>query len=192
MSANHQHELQLLDVQPLTKEAFAPFGDVVELDGAHNFPINGGSCIRYHDLAQVQLGGETPRALVSLARAQPRELPIRIEMLERHPLGSQAFIPLPGAKAQGFDGAHVEYLIVVAPAGDLDPTAVRAFLSNGWQGVNYHRGVWHHPLLALHRVSDFLIVDRGGPGHNCDEQTLPAPRGLTLEAVAAVRERMRP
>ena len=83
-------------------------------------------------------------------------------MMERHPLGSQAFLPLAGAS----------YLIVVAPAGEFDPAQMRAFWTEGWQGVNYAKGVWHHPLLALERVSDFVVVDRGGEQPNCDEIAL--------------------
>ena len=93
-------------------------------------------------------------------------------MMERHPLGSQAFVPLSDAP----------YLIVVAPAGDLDPAKLRAFSTRGWQGVNYARGVWHHPLLALERVSDFLVVDRGGEGPNCDEAALPQTWCLERES----------
>ncbi|VVG74326.1 ureidoglycolate hydrolase [Pandoraea apista] len=98
-------------------------------------------------------------------------------MLERHPLGSQAFIPL----------KTTPYLVVVAPAGELDVSQMRAFVSEGWQGVNYARGVWHHPLLALHEVSDFVVVDRGGEGHNCDEQDLPGVYVLTQAALEAAR-----
>jgi ureidoglycolate lyase len=93
-----------------------------------------------------------------------------IGMLECHPRGSQAFMPLLGRP----------FLIVVAPAAETpDPEAMRAFLSDGTQGVNYHRGVWHHPVLALHPSDDFLVIDRSGPGANCDEHTLaPAQRWL--------------
>jgi ureidoglycolate lyase len=91
-------------------------------------------------------------------------------MLERHLLGSQAFVPL----------NDKPYLVVVAPAGELDAQRIRAFVTSGWQGVNYAKGVWHHPLLALDRVSDFLVVDRGGEGRNCDEQMLPQPWRLVF------------
>lgn len=147
-----------LVVQPLTRAAFAPFGDVIERSGAVHFPINNGTTERYHDLAQVQLHGADARALISLAVAQPIRLPFPVRMLERHPLGSQAFIPL----------AARDFLVVVA-AADLQPLA---FLATGGQGVNYHANVWHHPLLALGQVSEFLIVDRGGPGDNCEEVQL--------------------
>jgi ureidoglycolate lyase len=154
--------MKTLQMERLTREAFAPFGDVIELDGARHFPINGGTTERYHDLAQVDVVEQSGRPLINLFRAQPRALPVEINMMERHPLGSQAFLPL----------SDVSYLIVVAPAGEFDPVRMRAFWTDGWQGVNYAKGVWHHPLLALERVSDFVVVDRGGEQPNCDEIAL--------------------
>ena len=154
-----------LRVEPLSREAFAPFGDVIEASEAvRHFPINGGNTERYHDLASIEPGPEG-RAIVSIFRGQPRALPFRVEMMERHPLGSQAFIPL----------SDRPYLVVVAPAG-APPAAedLRVFLARADQGVNYRTGVWHHPLLALDAVCDFLVVDRSGPGHNCDEVQLDA------------------
>lgn len=159
----------MLPVSPLTREAFAPFGDVIELDGARHWPINGGTCERFHDLADIDTGEGGGRTLVNVFRGQPRALPFAITMLERHPLGSQAFVPL----------GRMPYLVVVAPPGDLDETAIRAFVTRGWQGVNYRRGCWHHPLLALGEVADFLVIDRGGPGENCDERVLTTPRLIT-------------
>ena len=157
--------MKILQMERLTREAFAPFGDVIELDGARHFPINGGTTERYHDLAQVDVGEQGGRPLINLFRAQPRALPVEINMMERHPLGSQAFLPL----------SELSYLIVVAPAGEFDPAHMRGFWTEGWQGVNYAKGVWHHPLLALERVSDFVVVDRGGEQPNCDEIALAEP-----------------
>ncbi|MBI0326341.1 ureidoglycolate lyase [Burkholderia plantarii] len=169
--------LESLPLEPLTRAAFAPFGDVIELAGARHFPINGGTTERFHDLAAIDVGAAGGRALVSLFRGQPRDWPIEIAMMERHPLGSQAFVPL------ATDG---RYAIVVAPAGEFDARRQRAFLAEGWQGVNYAKGVWHHPLLALERISDFVVIDRGGNGEpNCDEIELDAPRLLLAPAVTA-------
>jgi ureidoglycolate lyase len=154
---------RLLRIEPLTRAAFAPFGDVIELDGARHFPINGGTTERFHDLAAIDVADAGGRPLVSLFRAQPRAEPIDIALMERHPLGSQAFIPL---------AAVARYAIVVAPAGPFEPARMRAFIAQGWQGVNYAKGVWHHPLLALDQVSDFIVVDRGGGQPNCDEIVL--------------------
>jgi ureidoglycolate lyase len=168
--------MKTLAIEPLTREAFAPFGDVIELEGAKQIPINLGTTIRYHDLAKVDVTDEGGRTLVNLFRGQPRALPFEITMMERHPLGSQAFIPL----------NDNPYLVVVAPAGELDESKIRAFVTSGWQGVNYAKGVWHHPLLALGEVSDFIVVDRGGDGHNLNEQNLRESQWLTEEAMNAV------
>ncbi len=160
-----------LVVEPLTREAFAPFGDVIAADdAAKHYPINEGTTERYHDLANVDVGepSEGGRALISIFRAQPRTLPFAVSMLERHPLGSQAFVPL----------TQLPYLVVVAPAED--PTAMRAFLATDGVGVNYARGIWHHPLLALRERCDFLVVDRGGPGRNIEETSFAEPWTLDL------------
>jgi len=149
-----------LTPQPLTREAFASFGDVIEAsDAARHFSINGGNTERYHDLARIEPGADG-KVIVSIFRGQARKLPFTVEMMERHPKGSQAFVPMSGRP----------YLVVVASAGEA-PTAANlsVFLARGDQGVNYATGVWHHPLLALGDVSDFLVVDRSGPGDNCDE-----------------------
>ena len=154
-----------LRLEPLTRAAFAPFGDVIETAGATSFAINAGTTTRYHDLAQVELAGESPRTLVSLFEGKAWHAPIAIGMLERHPLGSQAFYPVDGGRM----------LIIVAPPGELDESQIRAFISAPDQGVNYARGTWHHPLLCLQHPGRFIVVDRGGDGHNCDEQMLKQP-----------------
>jgi len=155
-------EVRLLAVEPLTREAFAPYGEVIEpaaTKGTHG--INAGTAERFHALARIDVVGPDGHAAISQVRAQPRAFPFLVSMLERHPLGSQAFVPLDPA---------IRYLVVVAH----DPGATpRAFLAEHGQGVNYHRGTWHHPLIALDRVSDFLIVDRVGAGENCEEAALP-------------------
>ncbi|KAF1030129.1 MAG: Ureidoglycolate lyase [Burkholderia plantarii] len=167
-----------LPLEPLTREAFAPFGDVIELAGARRFAINGGTTERFHDLATIDVGEAGGRPLVNLFRGQPRAWPIEIAMMERHPLGSQDFVPLDLAG---------RYAVVVARAGEFDPAGLRAFLAEGWQGVNYAKGVWHHPLLALDRVSDFVVIDRGGQGEpNCDEIELVTRRQLVAPASVAV------
>ncbi len=165
--------MKTLAIEPLTRAAFEPFGDVIELDGAKQIPINLGTTIRFHDLCRVDVTDEGGRALVNLFRGQPRVLPFEVKMMERHPLGSQAFIPLD----------ERPYLVVVAPAGDLDESQIRAFVTRGWQGVNYAKGVWHHPLIALDKVSDFIVVDRGGDGLNLNEQDLRESLWLTQEAL---------
>jgi ureidoglycolate lyase len=162
--------LRPLAIEPLTREGFAPFGDVIESEGRPHHPINAGTAQRCDDLAKVDVAESGGRAQISLCRAEPVALPLRLRLMERHPLASQAFIPL----------SATPFLIVVAPPTEtLDLAAIRAFRSNGRQGINYRRGTWHHPLLALERVSDFVIVDRSGAGANCDEIPI-AERGIVL------------
>lgn len=150
-----------LVVVPLTRAVFAPFGDVIEAAAAsEHYPVNDGTATRFHDLANIDVAMANGKPFVSIFRAQPRSLPFDVGMLESHPLGSQAFVPL-----------HPEssFLVVVA----ADPSAPpRAFRASRGQGINYHRGTWHHPLIALDRTSDFLVIDRGGEGHDCDEVAL--------------------
>lgn len=161
-----------LTAKPLTREAFAPYGEVIAVaeDNEH-FPINYGRSERHHALATVQLGSPQDSAVISIFRSQPVTLPFRAEVMERHPQGSQAFIPLGGQP----------YLVAVAPAGVFDPEAVVLFVAQPSQGVNYHRGTWHHYSLALNAMSDFAVVDRAGPGDNCDEVTLVAPLEFDIE-----------
>lgn len=156
-----------LPVQALTREAFAPFGDVISTEGAKSFPVDNGRTERYHALARVEILGGDDDAIVSIFRGQPLAPPI-IATMERYPLGSQALMPL----------IDLPYWVVVAPPGEFDPTAICAFLAEGKQGVNYRPGTWHAPLLPLFPNSDFLVVDRRGSDQNVDTVTLDQPRHL--------------
>jgi ureidoglycolate lyase len=152
--------LRLLPAEPLTAAAFAPFGQVIECAGHAGYAINEGSSQRFSDLAQLEADAEGRLAL-SIFRADARQAPYELHCLEAHPLGSQAFVPL---NAQAF-------LIVVSPTrpdpAKPDHPSLRVFVSNGRQGINFRRGTWHHPLLAL-TPGDFLVADRLGPGNNCE------------------------
>jgi ureidoglycolate lyase len=145
-----------LCVEPLTTEAFAPYGKVLQARGAHHFLINQGTTTRFHALAAVDPGADG-RAILSIFRGARRPDPIIVAMLERHPLGTQAFMPL---------SAH-DWLVVVAEVPRAD--ALRCFRATGAQGVQYDTNVWHHPLLVLAPEQDFLVVDRQGPGDNLEE-----------------------
>lgn len=152
--------MRTLVPEPLTADAFAPFGDVIEAsDRAEVIPINYGWTTRFNALADVAVGDG--HAILSIFRSKPLA-PLVLKIFERHPLGSQAFIPMQGRP----------YLVAVAPPGDFDPAAVRVFRAAANQGVNYAKGTWHHFLLALDAESDFLVVDREGPGDNLDEVEL--------------------
>jgi ureidoglycolate lyase len=157
----------ILKPEPLTKDAFAPFGDVVEMDGANHFTINQGFAERFADLAKIDVASEAGETAVGIVMAQPRPQPIAIRLMERHPLGSQIFFPLQDR----------DWLVLVC--GDVnDASTYRTFRAHGQQGVNYAKNVWHHPLLVLDANSRFLVIDRKGPGNNLEEVWLD--RGLSL------------
>ena len=126
---------------------------------------NGGTVDVHRDIAAIDVASDGGRVCMSVVRAKARILPLRVEVMENHPLGSQAIAPLGNARM----------LIVVAPAGPLDPNLVVAFRASGHQGVNYRRGVWHHPLIALDGDGDFLVIDREGEGENLVLERLAEP-----------------
>jgi ureidoglycolate lyase len=144
-----------MKIEPLTKQAFAPFGDVIEMDGMNPREINQGFAQRFNDLAHIDVGnGQTN---VSLFAAIPRPIPIAIKLMERHPLGTQLFYPL----------QNQDWYVLVC-ADPHNEKSYRAFKASGQQGVNYKRNAWHHPLLVVSE-SRFLIVDRKGEGVNLEE-----------------------
>lgn len=161
---------RIITAQPLTREAFAPFGDVLDTDWDNHFPINEGRCERYHDLAGVEAEGSNARVLISIFKAQPCALPLRLSMVERHPLGSQAFMPLSPAP----------FLVVVCRDEAQGPGKPHAFLTRPGQGVSYPRNAWHGVLTPLHAPQDFLVIDRGGDGINLEEHFFDAPYEIRL------------
>ena len=149
-----------LTAAPLTAEAFAPFGDVLEATGDFRL-LNQGLCRRHHDRARLDFGPEG-RAGISIFRAEPRALPYRFDLIERHPEGSQAFLPM----------SDHPFLVIVAPDPQAEP---RAFLTNGAQGINLHRGTWHGVLTPLSAPGIFAVVDRIGPTPNLEEYRYSQP-----------------
>ena len=150
-------------IEPLAAETFAPFGDVLDCAGDPDRLINQGLCGRWHDRARLDFGDG--RAGISLFRSEIRSLPYRLDMVERHPLGSQAFLPL----------SEHPFLVIVAPDDEGRPGAPRAFRTAPGQGVNYHRGVWHGVLTPLHAPGVFAVVDRIGAGANLEEHWFETP-----------------
>lgn len=148
----------------LTPDAFAPFGDVLDSSGPPDKMINQGLCARFHDRAELDFGPEG-RAGISLFEALPRSLPYRLEMVERHPDGSQAFLPM----------TQNPFLVIVAPDSQGRPGTPRAFLTEPGQGVNYRRGTWHGVLTPLQAPGLFAVVDRIGPGPNLEEHWFDTP-----------------
>ncbi|MEM7719268.1 MAG: ureidoglycolate lyase [Pseudomonadota bacterium] len=150
---------QTLTAQPLTRKAFQPFGDVLDCDGPPDAIINAGLCSRYHDRANLAF--HEGRAGISLFNATLRTLPYSFDLVERHPDGSQAFIPL----------SEDPFLVIVAPDEAGKPGAPQAFLTGKGQAINFHRATWHGVLTPLSGSGLFAVVDRIGDGPNLEEFT---------------------
>jgi ureidoglycolate lyase len=163
-------ELTLTAV-PITPERFAPYGDVIHATSDMKSAMNDARFERFSNLADIYTEGGN--ASISIARCRiATSLPYRFDMVERHPLGTQAFIPL----------SHFRFFVVVGPAAEsVEAEDLEAFVTNGNQGVNYHRGVWHMPMIALEDGQEFVIVDRGADGENCDEHFFSDPVTLLAD-----------
>jgi len=159
-----------LTLAPLTKEAFKPFGDVMETAGAEKILINEGTTERFNALARLDVSDQGGAPILSIFRARARPRPIALRMMERHPLASQAFFPLSDAP----------WLVVVSAAQTPSPETLQAFLAQGSQGVQYAKNIWHHPLLILQPNQDFLVADRAGPGSNLEECWFPGGETATI------------
>ncbi|MFW8596143.1 ureidoglycolate lyase [Cribrihabitans neustonicus] len=155
---------RLLTAQALTAEGFAPFGEVIEVSGKPDKIINQGMCGRHHDLAKLDFG-PGGRAGISLFDAQARHLPHTLDMVERHPEGSQAFVPVSG----------VPMLVVVAEDGGGTPVNVQAFISKPHQSINLRRGVWHGVLCPLGAPGQYVVIDRIGETPNLQEHWFTEP-----------------
>lgn len=157
-----------ITAQPLSAAAFADFGDVIALRSTPDRLINQGLCERHHDLAQLAF--RDGHAGISLFRAQPRTLPYTLDMMERHPDGSQAFLPM----------YETSFLVTVAPDDAGRPGAPLAFLTRRGQGINLHRGIWHGVLAPLDPPGLFAVVDRIGPGPNLEEHWFNTPYTIAM------------
>ncbi len=165
-----------IPVQSLSREAFQEFGDVVETEGAEHYSTNAGYAERFHDLARIECSAEGGKPLLSIFRAKPFPLPLAVKLMERHPISSQAFVPMGNAR----------FLVVVAERSKRpEPSDLRAFVTNGRQGINFRPGTWHHPLVSF-APADFLVVDRKGPGKGHDQdydEVRFADRDIVVDAV---------
>ncbi len=165
----------MIRTEPLTADAFAAFGDVLEVGGDFR-AINAGMCERYHDRAKLDfstgIGGG--RAGISIFRAKCRALPYDFDLIERHPEGSQAFIPMTADP----------FLVIVAASPTHTP---RAFLTNGAQGINFHLGTWHGVLTPLSGSGLFAVIDRIGSSANLAEHRFSAPWTVIADAAPDAR-----
>lgn len=146
-----------LNRAPLTAAAFAPYGDVIELSGAPDKIINQGMCGRHHDLARLDFSDG--RAGISLFDAKARSFPYLVDMVERHPQGSQAFVPI----------SQVPFLVIVADDEGGVPVRLKAFITQPGQSINLHRGVWHGVLAPINAPGQYVVIDRIGVGDNLEE-----------------------
>lgn len=137
----------LLPLRPLTVEAFEAYGTVIEAEGP-GIEINEGTSLKFADRCRVELDQDA-RAALHIYRPVPTSLPIAISTMERHPLASQAFVPL----------GQSRFAVIVSAGEELRRERLAGFLTDGRQGLQYAAGVWHHPLLALD-AADYLVVDR--------------------------------
>ena len=143
----------------LTENSFKPFGDIIAKEACRDIrSINRGQTARFNDLATLTLDGPGLKPCVSIFQTEAWAVPGTVTELERHPLSSQAFIPL----------------------GPLNEEAIQVFVASPTQGVNYHPGVWHHRNLSLGIAADFLVIDADGSTENCDEQSLLQPIEIYL------------
>jgi len=161
---------RILAAAPLTRKAFAPFGDVLDTEWHDRFNINGGMAERFHDMAKVEATGPDAKVIISIFRGSPYSFPLQLKLVERHPFGSQAFMPLSPAP----------FLVVVCPDGPQGPGRPQAFLTAPGQGVNYHRNVWHAVLTPIGERQDFLVVDLSGDGNNLEEFVFEDPYEIRL------------
>ncbi|MGR3636096.1 MAG: ureidoglycolate lyase [Shimia sp.] len=150
-------------IKPLTTQDFAPFGEVITLRNSPDKLINQGLCGRHHDLAHMDFSGG--RAGISLFDAEPRSLPYDLTMMERHPDGSQAFLPM----------TQHPFLVIVAPDDTGQPGTPQAFLTAPGRGINFHRNTWHGVLTPLHAPGLFAVIDRIGDGPNLEEFWFDTP-----------------
>ncbi len=155
--------MKTLHTEPLTAQSFAPFGDVLDATGDFKL-INNGQCHRHHNRAQLDFTTSPPG--ISIFHAEPRTFPYQLTLIERHPKGSQAFIPM----------TQNPFLIITA----TDPhTKPRAFVTNGAQGINIHRGIWHGVLTPLHPPGLFAVIDRIADDPNLEEHRYKIPWIIT-------------
>lgn len=162
--------MRSLLARALTREAFAPFGEVIDTDWTDRFEINAGMAERYHAIATAEATGPDARTVISIFRGKPYDVPLKLAMVERHPFGSQAFMPLGTGR----------FLVAVCPDTPEGPGIPQAFIASPGQGVNYRRNVWHAVLTPLETEQDFLVVDRVGAGNNLEEFFFPHTWEITL------------
>ena len=145
-----------INPKPITKENYSKFGDMITTDDIKPIEINEGYAKRFDGIANLDTSKDNGETIISIFSALKRSFPMKIDMMEKHPLGSQAFIPM----------KQTTFLVLVAPEGNKpDLNKIEAFIIPPEIGVNYNPGTWHFPLIATEDMN-FLVVDRKGSGEN--------------------------
>ena len=140
----------------ITKENFSDFGDVISSENIKPIDINAGYAKRFDGIANINTLKDEGKTIVSIFSARKRNFPMKIDMMEKHPLGSQAFMPM----------KETTFLAFVAPPGDFpEIDKIKSFMVPPKKGINYKPGVWHFPLIST-EDTDFLVIDRKGSGNN--------------------------
>jgi ureidoglycolate lyase len=159
--------------EPLTQAAFAPFGDVVSAGLGVGSAANQGTAVRFDWAARFLNGRADAKPNLAVFQSVAKELPFEVKLLERHPQSTQLFAPMKVDR----------YLVCVAPDdahGEPDLDRLRAFVGEPGQGVNYRANTWHHPIIALGRTAEFLMLAwEDGTALDCEERPLLKPIRIT-------------
>ena len=148
--------MKVIKAKNISKKNFSKFGQIIDTSKKNPININNGYAKRFDNLINVDTSKKRGKAIVSIFNAKKRKFPMKIDMMEKHPLGSQAFIPMEDTK----------FLIFVAPKGDKpNINKIQSFVVPRQTGINYKTGIWHFPLISTKNMN-FLVVDRKGKGKN--------------------------
>ncbi len=149
----------VISYEALTVESFAPYGEVISKQENKLLDMNGGMADNYRAVGHANTKTGEGETVISIVVSKQYPKPFKINVIERHPLGSQAFIPQ----------SNIPFIVIVAEAGDWHGSdSLKAFITDGSQGINYHRGTWHSPLFTPYGEMDFICIDRQGEGDNCE------------------------
>ena len=140
----------------ITRKNFTKYGELISSDDVNPININAGYAKRFDNLANINTSKDAGKTIVSIFSALKRNFPMKIDMMEKHPLGSQAFIPM----------KETTFLCFVAPQGESpEINKIQSFIIPPKTGINYKPGIWHFPLIST-EDTDFLVIDRKGNSEN--------------------------
>ena len=162
--------------EKLNEKNFADFGEVVSIQSKESRTINNGFADKYADIASLDTKEEQGQTSVHIFLAKSRQFPLHISMLEKHPFFSQTFIPRHSSP----------FIVVVAPPAEKPSIEkLKAFITDGEQGVNYARGVWHFPLISMSDNAQFIVIDRK---YNEDFDTIEQCAEFSLDNISVMLE----